>query len=201
MRELIIANNMIALARSKHGNKRSAMLRMIMPFLSRETGDKLSTVIADADSQKFAHIWDKVKHEIMHKLAASRHPKHKATAADVSTFTHGMEDLHVNVNTYNGESVRIILNGLDLANVPACEPSKPTKISVSMSTEDTGCVYEGSTTNDQLIALIKFVCEALINKEDPCPLEEPQPPTAECTESKQTPLEELCARLIALAKI
>ncbi len=38
MNEKLIASNMIAIARGRKGdNKRSAMLRMIMPFLSRDT--------------------------------------------------------------------------------------------------------------------------------------------------------------------
>lgn len=73
MRELQIANNMIALARSRDGKgKRSAMLRMIMPFLSQHTGDKLADAIDKHDSAQFSKIWDKVKGEITVKLAANR---------------------------------------------------------------------------------------------------------------------------------
>lgn len=84
MKELVIAANMIALARSrKGGSKRSAMLRMIMPFLSHETGDKLAEAINKQDSKRFAHEWDKVKKEITARLAI-HHKKHKhhATASD-----------------------------------------------------------------------------------------------------------------------
>lgn len=98
MRELIIANNMIAIARGHkqkkhhpphHGKgkhpkakveanktpaqKRSAMLKMIMPFLSRETGEKLGLAIGARDANKFASLWDQVKKEIMGKLEAQKH--------------------------------------------------------------------------------------------------------------------------------
>lgn len=83
MRELTIAANMIALARNRSGsNKRSAMLRMIMPFLSKETGDSLASAIDSRDSAHFAKEWDKVKQEIVarlsihHKKNAEKHLHH-----------------------------------------------------------------------------------------------------------------------------
>lgn len=103
MRELLIANNMVAIARGhkpkhptpkgkkgKHkkpkvsaakspAEKRSAMLRMIMPFLSRETGEKLAIAIVNRDQNKFASLWDSVKKEIVAKLEAQ---KHQSTASD-----------------------------------------------------------------------------------------------------------------------
>lgn len=89
MRELTIAANMIALARNRTGsNKRSAMLRMIMPFLSKETGDRLASAIDARDSAHFAKEWDKVKTEIVNRLSIHHkknaekhlhaHPKIKA---------------------------------------------------------------------------------------------------------------------------
>jgi hypothetical protein len=107
MRELLIANNMVAIARGhkppkhhapkppkgkkgKHkkpkvaaaktpAEKRSAMLRMIMPFLSRETGEKLAIAITSRDANKFASLWDSVKKEIVGKLEAQ---KHQSIASD-----------------------------------------------------------------------------------------------------------------------
>lgn len=158
MRELAIASNMIALARSKHGNKRSAMLRMIMPFLSRDTGDHLANAIHDSDSKQFSKIWDRVKHEIEHKLA---------TACDVSTASCLVE--------------------------PSTESSSPTKICVKIESENTGNCYMGQTTNEEFVEMFRKVCEFLINRLDPCPLEEEPSQTL-------TPIEELAARLIALAK-
>lgn len=99
MKELIIANNMIAIARghkpkkhkaphkmpkghsAKHkvapnktpAQKRSAMLKMVMPFLSRETGEKLALAIGNHDANKFAALWDQVKKEIVGKLEAQKH--------------------------------------------------------------------------------------------------------------------------------
>ena len=123
MRELKIAANMIAVARNrKGGSKRSAMLRMIMPFLSRETGDKLAEAINKSDSAHFAREWDKVKKEITARLAI-QHKKHhhKATAADVSTFPRE-DSTSVSVRTYGlPEKIRININGNDVweGNAPA----------------------------------------------------------------------------------
>lgn len=82
MRELQIASNMIALARGRSGkNKRSAMLRMIMPLLSQSNGEKLASAIADKNSRKFAQIWDHIKHDIKHKLDSEHeHHAHASTA-------------------------------------------------------------------------------------------------------------------------
>lgn len=76
MKELKIAQNMQALARKKGGNKRSAMLRMIMPHLSQTTGEQLADAIQDSDSTKFGRAWDKVKSEIQHTLNNKR--KHRS---------------------------------------------------------------------------------------------------------------------------
>lgn len=85
MKELVIASNMIALARSRKGaNKRSAMLRMIMPFLSKETGDELAGAIAESNSVKFSKMWDRVKGEIVHKLKDSR-PKQLKKPAEAGS--------------------------------------------------------------------------------------------------------------------
>lgn len=96
MKELIIANNMIAMARGhkpkhhapvkkgKHAKphveqnktpaqKRSAMLKMIMPFLSRETGEKLALAIVARNPERFGALWDQVKKEIIVKLEAQKH--------------------------------------------------------------------------------------------------------------------------------
>jgi len=128
MRELTIAANMIALARNRKGDgKRSAMLRMIMPFLSRDTGDKLADAIARKDSKHFATEWDKVKKEITARLAIhhkkkqahtqhAKHTKHghHATAADVSTFVRD-DGTSVCVRTYGApEKIRININGNDV---------------------------------------------------------------------------------------
>lgn len=193
MKEIAIANNMIALARSKGANKRSAMLRMIMPFLSRDTGDKLSSVIHNADSHKFATLWDKVKHEIMHKLEQQhKHKHHKATAATVSTFTHANNvDAHVNITSFDGEKVTLILNGQEVK-PPAIQP---TKISVKIDSGNTGSCFEGQTTNEEFVCMIRAVCEALINKLDPCPLPEVGCPNPEGT--VVSPIEELCMKMLA----
>ena len=79
-RELKIAGNMLAIAKRKKGkNKRSIMLRTIMPFLSRETGDELADAISRNDSTRFSNVWNKVRGEISAKLAANH--KHAAHAA------------------------------------------------------------------------------------------------------------------------
>ena len=125
MKELAIAANMIALARNRKGaSKRSAMLRMIMPFLSKETGDNLASAIDKRDSAHFAKEWDKVKKEITarlsihHKKNAEKHlhqgKRHKATGADVSAFPRD-DGTSVCVRTYGApEKIRININGTDV---------------------------------------------------------------------------------------
>jgi hypothetical protein len=124
VKELQIAGNMIALARNRKGqNKRSAMLRMIMPMLSRETGDKLADAIAKKSSKHFAQIWDHIKHEIKGKLDH----QHSATAssepsyADVSTFQRDGETA-VCITTFGPRKIRVAMNGTTVletqANVP-----------------------------------------------------------------------------------
>lgn len=143
MKELVIASNMIALARNRKGdNKRSTMLRMIMPFLSRETGDKLAQAIADHSSKKFAQMWDHVKHEIQNKLDAGKH-HHKATASVIIADCGGI--------------------------TPAdCVDTGGIKTTIAFETESTGEKYV--ITDAQVCLLIKLICERLLMNADPCPL-------------------------------
>ena len=189
MKELKIASNMIALARNRKGaNKRSAMLRMSMPMLSRETGDKLADAIAKKSSKKFAQIWDHIKHEIKGKLDH----QHMATAseesyADVRTFQRDGET-SVCIDTYGPRKIRISINGetiVDNAAVdqgepcanpaPECPPTEPEcgtvsepMATVQVTTENTGQTY--TLTGDQMCQVIKQVCERLLMGADPCPL-------------------------------
>jgi len=68
----IIAQNMEALARrrggKKKGNLRSQMLRMIMPMLSRENGDKLANAIQKRDVPALQSVWDDIKSQLTDKL-------------------------------------------------------------------------------------------------------------------------------------
>lgn len=115
MNERLIASNMIAIARSRKGDaKRSAMLRMVMPFLSNQTGDKLAKVIHDSDSAQFGKIWDGVKHEILKRLK-NKH-KMKATAADVHVFQRDSDDggTTVNINGWGSEKVRVNFGGVTI---------------------------------------------------------------------------------------
>lgn len=119
MNEKLIASNMIAIARGRKGDaKRSAMLRMIMPFLSNQTGEKLAQVINDSDSARFGKIWDSVKHEIVHRLKQKH--KVKATAADVAVFQRDNDDggTSVNVTCWGSEKVRINIGGVEIWNRP-----------------------------------------------------------------------------------
>lgn len=115
MNELLIANNMVAVARghkfppkhkkakpAKHkaaphaggakspAEKRSAMLRMIMPFLSRETGEKLAIAIVNRDTKKFEALWNSVKHEIVGKLEAQKHQAVASDGDDLRDFAFNM---------------------------------------------------------------------------------------------------------------
>jgi len=68
----VIAQNMEALARrrggKKKGNLRSQMLRMIMPMLSRENGDKLANAIQKRDVSALQSVWDDIKSQLTDKL-------------------------------------------------------------------------------------------------------------------------------------
>ena len=76
-RDLKIASNIMALASKRKGkNKRSVMLRTIMPFLSRQTGDDLADAIDKGDTAKFTNTWNKVRGEITAKLQKQRHSAH-----------------------------------------------------------------------------------------------------------------------------
>lgn len=115
MNERLIASNMIAIARGRKGDaKRSAMLRMIMPFMSNQTGEKLAKVIHDSDSAAFGKIWDGVKHEILKRLK-NKH-KMKATAADVHVFHRDSDDgtTTVNINGWGSEKVRVNFGGVTI---------------------------------------------------------------------------------------
>ena len=78
----IVTNIMImAVARGKSpsAKKRSQMLRMIMPHLSRESGDALADAISKGNSHQFTQVWNKVRDEIAGKIG---HHRSHASAAD-----------------------------------------------------------------------------------------------------------------------
>ena len=95
MIEVKIAENMLALAKKKKGNKRSLMLRMVMPFLSREVGDALADAIDSRDTGKFNRTWNSIRQKIEHKLASTRHKAHAATDGDdlVTRMEEGLREL------------------------------------------------------------------------------------------------------------
>lgn len=172
MKELVIASNMIALARNRKGDsKRSAMLRMIMPFLSRDTGDKLAQAIADHSSKKFALMWDKVKHEIQAKLAANGHYKATAsdgTYADVTTFERDGET-SVCIQTYGPKKVRISMNGITVLDgvpeegtfVPAnpIQMAQPEQAILPPISIDNGCTPADCTNTGNVKTTIAFETE------------------------------------------
>lgn len=85
-RDMKIMGNMLALAkRGGKGakSKRSLMLRMIMPHLSRETGDALAEAIDKGNTAKFNNAWNKVRDEIAHKIA-KRHQAHASSDVEVA---------------------------------------------------------------------------------------------------------------------
>lgn len=78
-RDFKIAGNMLAIAKKRKGkNKRSIMLRTIMPHLSRDTGDDLADAIEKNDTAKFTNVWNKVRSEITKKIQG--HRAHASTA-------------------------------------------------------------------------------------------------------------------------
>ena len=179
MKEMIIASNMIAVARNhkEQAKKRSAMLRMIMPLLSKETGDKLASAISKQDSRHFIKLWDHIKHEITHKLD-KEHRKHHHTAtasaestyADVTTFQRD-DETSISITTYGPRKIRISMNGNTVLEAqpnsvvpPAVAAGEEVPTPACPSDQDIG------VSPDQLCKLVKMVCERLIMQADPCPL-------------------------------
>lgn len=77
-RQFVISKNYAAIAKSrkkKPKSKRSAMLKMVMPMLSHDQGDKLADAIANKDKEAFGAAWDEIKASLekkfVHKAAAS----------------------------------------------------------------------------------------------------------------------------------
>lgn len=66
-----LAKNFVALSRrrKKKGSARSQMLRMIMPMLSQENGEKLSRAIQKKDINAARRVMDKIKQQLAEKLA------------------------------------------------------------------------------------------------------------------------------------
>jgi hypothetical protein len=92
-RDLKIAGNIMALAAKRKGkNKRSVMLRTIMPFLSRETGDDLADAIDSGDTSKFTNTWNKVRGEISAKIGKRRHTSH--ASAETSDIVENFSNLY-----------------------------------------------------------------------------------------------------------
>lgn len=75
-RDLKIINNVMIMAvargKSPSAKKRSQMLRMIMPHLSRESGDALADAISQGNSHKFTQVWNQVRDEIAGKIGHHR---------------------------------------------------------------------------------------------------------------------------------
>jgi hypothetical protein len=50
------------------GNKRSQMLRMIMPLMSHTTGEQLANAIDGNNVERLREVWSKIGGEIARKL-------------------------------------------------------------------------------------------------------------------------------------
>lgn len=65
----------ISRGRKNKGNKkvnlRSKMLKMVMPLLSNEIGEKLAAAIEAKDTDKVRSLMDKVKQQLTNKVAES----------------------------------------------------------------------------------------------------------------------------------
>ena len=75
-----IDHNMVVLARRRGGKKkanpRSQMLKMVMPMLSREQGDKLAEAIVERSPQRFRAVWDTIRKQIIDKLVEEKKAAH-----------------------------------------------------------------------------------------------------------------------------
>lgn len=84
--QLNVSKNLVVLARrrgrgrKKKGSARSQMLKMIMPMLSHEHGEKLADAIQHNNVSMLRNVWDKIKHDLSEKLA------HESTASDETFF-------------------------------------------------------------------------------------------------------------------
>lgn len=76
-------NNMVALAKRRAANKRSQMLKMIMPHLSHDNGEELANAISMKNSAKFKAVWERIKKEIAGKL---EHFKSHSSGFDMDEF-------------------------------------------------------------------------------------------------------------------
>jgi hypothetical protein len=74
MKELAIASNMISMARNAKTlkQKRSLMLRMIMPLFSKASADKLADCIEHHNSREFSNLWQNLKPELAKTLQEKR---------------------------------------------------------------------------------------------------------------------------------
>lgn len=108
----IIENNMVALARRRSANKRSQMLKMIMPHLSHENGEALSNAISTKNAAKFKAVWERIKKEIAGKL---EHFKSHSSGFDMDEFYENvMSSLSSETQVLTGsgelkETLRILL--------------------------------------------------------------------------------------------
>lgn len=55
--------------KKKGNNLRSQMLRMIMPMLSREQGEKLANAIDQKNTKVVASVMDQIKRDLVQKVA------------------------------------------------------------------------------------------------------------------------------------
>lgn len=178
MKELTIASNMIALARSHsdQGKKRSAMLRMIMPMLSKETGDKLASAISKKDSRHFIKLWDHIKHEITHKLdAAHRKHHHMATASMGDISPAEWEAMHGPGSAGAASPLRAEPTYADVTTFQRDDETSvsiqtygPRKIRISMNGETVG---EFGANREIPPAVEKGECVPV----EACPTESPEP--------------------------
>jgi hypothetical protein len=77
-RKTLVQDNLMVLAKSKSAKMRSKMLKMVMPLLSRDDGEKLAVAIHNKDRALFDSIWQKIQHIIDGKLES-----HSADDVDV----------------------------------------------------------------------------------------------------------------------
>ena len=100
-KDLTISENILALARRRRksgkNNKRSLMLKMIMPALSQENGEKLADAIKERNSAKFKQVWDGIKQQISEQLEST-----KATAGTSNTF---LEENFAELDTLMADAV------------------------------------------------------------------------------------------------
>lgn len=99
-KDINITRNLIAIAKrgrkGKSANIRSKMLKMIMPHLSHENGEKLAQAIDKNNAGAFANVWEQIKKEIKSKLETGKNKSHSSAAEKAVPLVMNLKNRTIN---------------------------------------------------------------------------------------------------------